>query len=244
VVAEAEALGLCFVIDDFGRGNASLSAFRHLGARALKIDRSLIDGMARDQGDLRQVASVIGVARAFDCGVVAEGLETPEQGMLLLDLGCELAQGFYIARPMEAHSIPAWVESYTPPTQWASATGGPASAEVDLLLLEPQQKAWLDQFERYLRHPADARLQLRSLMSCPLARWLAGDAAENYASFDAFKPILPLHQALRTASVALVLCRERDEPCRPEMIDALHQASGRLVSQLRRLRKEVLAQVR
>ena len=244
VVAEAEALGLCFVIDDFGKGNASLSAFRHLGAKALKIDQSLIDGMSRDQGDLSQVASVIGVARAFDCGVVAEGLETPEQGMLLLDLGCELAQGFYIAHPMEADSIPAWVESYTPPTQWASATGERASAEVDLLLLEPRQQAWLDQFERYLRHAADARLQPRSLLISPLARWLAGDAADNYASCAAFKPIRPLHESLQTAELALVLCRERDEPCLPEMIDALHQANGRLVSQLRRLRQEALAQRR
>ncbi|MGB5830989.1 MAG: EAL domain-containing protein, partial [Thiohalocapsa sp.] len=121
VVEESDQLGLRFVIDDFGKGNASLTAFRQLRAMALKIDQDLVRGMLDDGGDLRQVAGVIGVARAFARSVIAKGLETPEQGSLLLGLGCELAQGFFIAHPMVAEAIPGWLEAYVPPAQWGMA---------------------------------------------------------------------------------------------------------------------------
>lgn len=182
------------------------------------------------------------VARAFGRGVVAEGLETREQGMLLLDLGCEFAQGFYIAHPMEADSIPAWVETYTPPTQWASVPGARTSAEMALLLLEPRQQAWLEPFERGLRHPADARRQPRSLLNHPFARWLAAHENSGYASYAVIKALEPLDQTLHAAALALIRRHEQAEPCPPEMIDALREANDRLVQQLRALRQDTRAQ--
>ncbi|MCA1770943.1 MAG: EAL domain-containing protein, partial [Halomonas sp.] len=62
--------------------------------------------------------AIIGLASAFRCEVVAEGVETQVQGECLLDLGCDLAQGFIIARPMPADLIPKWVSSWQPPQSW------------------------------------------------------------------------------------------------------------------------------
>jgi EAL domain-containing protein (putative c-di-GMP-specific phosphodiesterase class I) len=75
--------------------------------------------------------AVIGLARAFGRQVIAEGVESIEHGELLLHLGCEVAQGDFIAQPMPAVDVPGWVAGFVAPAQWrvAQATGhGLASA--------------------------------------------------------------------------------------------------------------------
>ena len=62
--------------------------------------------------------AVIGLARAFGREVIAEGLETLEHGQLLMRMGCEVAQGYFIARPLPADDVPGWVEGFAPPPQW------------------------------------------------------------------------------------------------------------------------------
>ncbi|MNN82541.1 Oxygen sensor protein DosP [compost metagenome] len=66
---------------------------------------------------------MIGLARAFGREVVAEGLDSLEHGQLLLRLGCEVAQGYFIARPMPPEQIPGWVQGFIPPSQWQQRPG-------------------------------------------------------------------------------------------------------------------------
>ncbi|MNW17370.1 Oxygen sensor protein DosP [compost metagenome] len=61
---------------------------------------------------------MIGLARAFGRQVIAEGLESVEHGELLLRLGCEVAQGYFIARPMPSDEVPGWVAGFVAPSQW------------------------------------------------------------------------------------------------------------------------------
>ena len=85
---------------------------RHLPAEVIKIDQSFVRDMLEDQDDLAIVKGVIGLASAFHREVIAEGVETAEHGRLLLELGCEQAQGYGIARPMPAQELPDWVRSW------------------------------------------------------------------------------------------------------------------------------------
>ncbi|MBA6328303.1 EAL domain-containing protein [Colwellia sp. MB02u-6] len=114
------ALGVIFSLDDFGTGYSSLTYLRRLPASLIKIDQSFVRDMLINVDDFSIVEGVIALAKSFKREVIAEGVETIEHGAALLQLGCELAQGYGIARPMPASDIPAWVSRWKPDISWQS----------------------------------------------------------------------------------------------------------------------------
>jgi diguanylate cyclase (GGDEF)-like protein/PAS domain S-box-containing protein len=110
VMGHCTALGVSFAIDDFGTGYSSLTYLRRLPATKIKIDQSFIRDMLEDPSDFSIVEGVISLARSFRRKVVAEGVETEEHCQALLALGCDLAQGYGIAKPMPAENIPLWMQ--------------------------------------------------------------------------------------------------------------------------------------
>ena len=113
-----QALGVQFSLGDFGTGHSSLSYLKRLRTQTIKIDRSFVRNILDDKDDLALTTAVIGLARAFGREVIAEGLETMAHGELLLRLGCEVAQGYFIARPMPASEVPGWVATFKAPVEW------------------------------------------------------------------------------------------------------------------------------
>lgn len=118
-------IGITFALDDFGTGYSSLSYLQKLPSTIIKIDQSFVSTMLDNPGDLSIVRSVISLAEALKLGVIAEGVETLEHGTKLLTMGCDLAQGFGIARPMIPESVPDWVQAWRSPDVWG---GRPACA--------------------------------------------------------------------------------------------------------------------
>ncbi len=118
VIADCAHLGVLFALDDFGTGYSSLTYFRHLQVALLKIDQSFVRDMLEDPDDMAILQGVIGLAAAFKREVIAEGVETIAHGTALLQLGCELAQGYGIARPMPAAQLPAWAAVWQPDAAW------------------------------------------------------------------------------------------------------------------------------
>ena len=110
--------GICFSIDDFGTGYASLSYLRRLPASTIKIDQSFIRGMLDDADDLSIVKGVISLADAFQKEVIAEGVETIEHGVKLLEMGCYLGQGYAISHPMNAKDVTNWINEFKLPPEW------------------------------------------------------------------------------------------------------------------------------
>ncbi|MGF6455754.1 putative bifunctional diguanylate cyclase/phosphodiesterase [Pseudomonas frederiksbergensis] len=113
-----QALGVQFSLGDFGTGYSSLSYLKRLRTQTIKIDKSFVRDILNDRDDLALTTAVIGLARAFGRQVIAEGLESVEHGELLLRLGCEVAQGYFIARPMPPGEVPDWVARFVAPSQW------------------------------------------------------------------------------------------------------------------------------
>lgn len=111
-IERCRKIGISFALDDFGTGYSSLSYLGRLPVDTLKIDQSFIRDMLEDKGDRAIVQGVIALARAFDRKIVAEGVETKELFRALVDMGCECAQGYGIARPMPASAMPAWLEKW------------------------------------------------------------------------------------------------------------------------------------
>ncbi len=118
VITECAALGVGFALDDFGTGYSSLTYLKCLPAQTLKIDQSFILGMLDDPEDLAIVMGVLGLATAFKRQAIAEGVETPAHCRLLLEIGCDLAQGYGIARPMPANEMPDWMSKWHPDPDW------------------------------------------------------------------------------------------------------------------------------
>lgn len=111
-------LGVSFALDDFGTGYSSLTYLRRLPADLIKIDQSFVRDMLIDLDDLAIFEGVIALAKSFKRQVIAEGVETIEHGTALLQLGCDLAQGYGIAKPMPASDIPAWINNWQPDASW------------------------------------------------------------------------------------------------------------------------------
>ncbi len=118
VIEACERIGVKFALDDFGTGYSSLSYLKLLRVAMLKIDQSFVRDMLEDPDDLAILQGVIGLAAAFKRQVIAEGVETVAHGTLLLQLGCELAQGYGIAQPMSAQQMPAWSTAWRPDAAW------------------------------------------------------------------------------------------------------------------------------
>jgi diguanylate cyclase (GGDEF)-like protein len=111
-----KALGLRLVLDDFGTGYSSLSYLTRLPLDSLKVDRSFVDGLGTEPRDTAVTEAIIAMSRALSLRVVGEGAETELQVAELARLGCDLVQGFYFSRPVEAEEItrmltdgPAWL---------------------------------------------------------------------------------------------------------------------------------------
>ncbi|GGM19149.1 putative bifunctional diguanylate cyclase/phosphodiesterase [Pseudomonas asuensis] len=111
-------MGVTFSLDDFGTGYSSLSYLKRLPAQTIKIDQSFVRDILTDKEDLALSEAIIGLSKAFDREVLAEGVETRSQGKRLLELGCQLAQGYGIARPMPADQVIKWVEHYSRVPSW------------------------------------------------------------------------------------------------------------------------------
>ena len=98
-------------IDDFGTGYSSLQHLKELPVAELKIDKSFVMDMIKDEDDAVIVRSTIDLAHNLGLTVVAEGIESQDIFDILEVLGCDYGQGFHIAKPMGAKQLAAWLES-------------------------------------------------------------------------------------------------------------------------------------
>ncbi len=118
IMNDCMALGVNFALDDFGTGYSSLTYLRRLPASLIKIDQTFVRDMLNSTDDMAIVAGVVALAKSFKRDIIAEGVETIEHGTTLLQLGCELAQGYGIAKPMPANEILTWIHDWKPDANW------------------------------------------------------------------------------------------------------------------------------
>ncbi|HSD95658.1 MAG TPA: EAL domain-containing protein [Sulfuricaulis sp.] len=110
VLTRLSAMGLRIAIDDFGTGYSSLSYLKKLPVNTIKIDKSFVIGMVRDENDAAIVRTSVDLAHNLKLEVVAEGVENEETLNRLGELGCDTAQGNYISRPLSAEELAVWLK--------------------------------------------------------------------------------------------------------------------------------------
>lgn len=127
-LAEIRKLGIDIEIDDFGTGHASIVSLMKLSPRSLKIDRQLVKPVSRSPGQRKLVGTIIEIGRSLNIEVVAEGVETPAHVAIMRDLGCDVLQGYALARPMPASAIPDFVKRQ----EWRAQSGGVRDMQAEI----------------------------------------------------------------------------------------------------------------
>ena len=103
--------GVRLAIDDFGSGYASLSHLKQLPVDVLKIDKSFVQNLGTNEEDEAIVRSTIELAHSLGIRVVAEGVETEAILVRLTDLGCDMAQGYWLSRPFPTQQLTSWLRT-------------------------------------------------------------------------------------------------------------------------------------
>ena len=118
ILRACQATGIKTALDDFGTGYSSLAYLSQLPADVLKIDQMFVRNLFAMDAEPAIIRAIVQIAEIFNCQVVAEGVETEAHGLVLMSMGCHLAQGFGVARPMPAEAVLAWREQYRVPSAW------------------------------------------------------------------------------------------------------------------------------
>jgi len=147
-----DSLGVNIALDDFGTGYSSLTHLRNLPAKTIKIDQTFVRDLLDDPNDHAIIDGIIGLAHSFNREVIAEGVETIDQGIMLLVMGCTKIQGYGVSRPMPADEIPQWLQQYTVNQEWIScANKTRTTKENKVKLFRLAVKQWQKQFENNIQ---------------------------------------------------------------------------------------------
>lgn len=234
VMQACRKLGVRFALDDFGTGFSSLSYLKHLLANVLKIDQSFVRNMLDDSDDLSIISGVVGMSQAFGLQVLAEGIETEQHGDLLLRLGCELGQGYGIARPMRAEDLPEWVRHWQAPHAWREMK--PVDFHnLPLLHAEVEHRHWVNQLEQWLRGDIESLPVLESTQ-CKIGRWIENDGWNRFRDNPVFTQLVADHERLHHLGEKVVDARARsDEAKVHEMLSNAYEYRDRVLEALKRL---------
>ncbi|NOQ93347.1 MAG: EAL domain-containing protein [Methylophaga sp.] len=171
-----DVLGVSVALDDFGTSYSSLTHLRSLPAGIIKIDQSFVRDMLEDPSDCAIIEGVIALANSFNRKVIAEGVETIEQGEMLLLMGCNVAQGYYIAKPMPASEIPTWLNDYQVNQQWLAIGCRKELSEKQkrLKLFDLTVSSWHKRFLNNLKGTTDEidYWPIMEKRKCPCGLWI------------------------------------------------------------------------
>ncbi|MDA7086227.1 EAL domain-containing protein [Pseudomonas sp. SA3-5] len=234
VIEACREIGVMFALDDFGTGYSSLTYLKHLPVALLKIDQSFVLGMLDDPDDLSILKGVVGLASAFRLEIIAEGVESLEHGALLLQLGCEQAQGFGIAAPMAAEELPHWVATWWGNSDWRTL---PSASKEDLarLMASVELRAWIKAIDNYLKGERATPPSLDWQQSY-LSQWLRGIGLDRRTSHPSFAALDKLHTQINVlASEVCDLHAKGHKAKKQARLDELHDLQDNMLEQLKTL---------
>jgi EAL domain-containing protein (putative c-di-GMP-specific phosphodiesterase class I)/CheY-like chemotaxis protein len=133
--------GFGAAIDDFGTGYSSLAALAHLPFSELKIDQSFVDGCAGDEDMMKIVEASVGLARAFNMKVVAEGIDNPQTLAAVRNAGCNVGQGFLFAPSLRSERLENWIALHKSSVNTCFTMNAPRSGTPSRTSLPQKQRA-------------------------------------------------------------------------------------------------------
>lgn len=199
-------LGVKFSLDDFGTGYSSLTYFSRLPIHILKIDQHFVRDMLVNSQDQDIVEGVLRLAQALKRPVVAEGVESIELAMMLLQLGCQFAQGYGIAKPMPAQQLLLWITSWEENENWHKL-----SSEIknltefyDLNVAIFTLRRWINQLAKYMESGCTEDKPVMDDKHCLFNLWYQGIGQIRYGDHSQFEYIREKHFAVHNLGRELI----------------------------------------
>ncbi len=177
-------LGFNIALDDFGTGYSTLSYLKDFSVNTLKIDKSFVMDMLHDRASLSILEATLGLADAFGCEVIAEGVESIEHGNTLIQLGCNQAQGYVLSKPMPSANVIEWLESFQGHKVWEE-TSKRFFHDNSALYATVEHREWIKNLQNYLAD-SDKNILMPELdgHKCTFSKWLEKDAKKHFSKSD------------------------------------------------------------
>ena len=235
VISACSTLGVGFALDDFGTGYSSLAHLRRLPAQTLKVDRSFVHDMLVDADDLMILEGVMGLASAFRRKTIAEGVETVAHGEMLLDLGCDVAQGYAISRPLPVREVRPWLAAWQPYPAWNERV--PLSSRwIPVLVGAVYHRAWMLEALDYLN--TGGRRRLQPYDACRFGAWLREDAGALIPARKELEEIELAHARVHELAEILIDMGDHSNPdIRKKKMNRFLRGSDHLLALLGRVLK-------
>jgi diguanylate cyclase (GGDEF)-like protein len=211
VMQRCSALGISFSLDDFGTGYSSLSYFHQLPISVVKIDQNFVKDMLENNNGMEIVKGVLEMATRLDRFVVAEGVETLEIGVILMGLGCQYAQGYGIARPMDEFNVEGWLEEWSGEVSWHSLhehTIYHPNSEINIAIYSHAR--WLEQIENSLKDET-IPFPASDYTQCQFARWYRGIGKHKYSANETFAFIQKIHYELHAIAQQIQVAHQNKD---------------------------------
>lgn len=196
-----QRLGVSFALDDFGTGYSSLTHLRSLPVDTIKIDQSFVRDMLDDPSDYSIVEGVIALTKSFNLNVIAEGVESDSHGLILLLMGCELAQGYQVSPAIPASEVSYWLQHYVANQDWLlcghQSRGNKATSLAIFNLLSYQ---WKDKLTDKISASSTSTSYWPIMDSndCPCGQWIAREKTKQLFKRASIERLAQAHHKLHT----------------------------------------------
>ncbi len=218
VMKKCKEKGISFVIDDCGSGYSSLIYLKELPFDIVKIDMAFIRNMLVNKSDMLMVQSLLSLSKIMGKEIIAEGVETMEQGIILNMLGCNNVQGYYTGRPISSEMVSGWIKNFSLSkklSSWKNVKLNIGDFGDFLIILayvghnefvEKIKKMCLE--EKILLKDQE-RKKLKDFKSCDFGEWYYGEGLK-YKNMESYKNLKNYHEKTHEAALrALDFCLEK-----------------------------------
>ncbi|RKZ99159.1 MAG: hypothetical protein DRQ43_00420 [Gammaproteobacteria bacterium] len=246
IIVACHERNISIALDDFGSGYASLSYLKQLPANQLKIDKSFVIDMLSDEGDRAIVEGIINLAKIFNSQVVAEGVESGEHGVMLLRLGCDMAQGYGISQPLTADNVLSWAKTWRPDPNWLlwSETTWDIS-DFPLLIAHSDHLSGINNVIKSVEQ-YNSETELFDLLSynhCRLGIWYYNIGKSKYQHLPCYQDLEQPHKKTHQLGKKLLqLCSDGKQSEALKMIPELIKLRDDVLIKLNALQQGILEQ--
>ncbi|MCW9025751.1 MAG: EAL domain-containing protein, partial [Thiovulaceae bacterium] len=239
-IQELNKLGISFALDDFGTGYSSLTHLKELNINTIKIDRSFVSDMLQNSHDMAIVNAIISLSKVFQIEVVAEGAESIEELLMLLDFGCDSVQGYTIAKPMDYDNFVKYIKSYTPdPRLRIVSKNLPRRGDFELLLAESNHKYWMELVVDSIRRRNLEEAPHLSHETCRLGKWLKNNGKKYFSKLDSFNELVVIHKTIhKEVNIIMDLLEKNGYDNSEIYIEKIITLKDELISVIKKLKKE------
>ena len=207
-------LGVSVGLDDFGTGQASLTSLQQLDVREVKIDVGFVQKMMESPKDLAIVSTLSTAAHMMLINVIAEGVETEEEGKTLIGLGCPVAQGFAIAPPMSQDEIPEWISKWRPFDSWTQLSLRKDASPMEgalLLVIDHSFAAFQRGVLSALNSMETPREEWINSHACLPGQWIDNAGKSQFRDLPSFEEFKRLHENLHQQTRKAFMARDRKD---------------------------------